>query len=54
MDNHSEEYKLWLNKQIAIGLEELDSGKGMSADGVRERIRTKAQQKETFQIISNT
>jgi antitoxin ParD1/3/4 len=43
-NDHSEEYKLWLNKQIALGLEELESGQGVSADGARERIRTKAQQ----------
>jgi antitoxin ParD1/3/4 len=43
-NDHSEEYKLWLNEQIALGLEELDSGQGVPADGIRERIRAKAQQ----------
>ncbi|MBE9212944.1 hypothetical protein IQ247_09630 [Plectonema cf. radiosum LEGE 06105] len=42
--DHSEEYKLWLNEQIALGLKELDSGKGLPAINARERICVKAQQ----------
>lgn len=43
-NDHSEEYKLWLNEQIALGLKELDSGQGVPALSTRERIRAKAQQ----------
>lgn len=43
-NDHSEEYKLWLNEQIGLGLEELDSGQSVPAEGTRERIRAKAQQ----------
>lgn len=43
-NDHSEEYKLWLNEQIAFGLKELDNGQGVPAEGLRERIRNKAQQ----------
>ncbi len=43
-NDHSEEYKLWLNEQIALGLEELNSGQSVPAEGTRERIRAKAQQ----------
>ncbi|MEA5507503.1 type II toxin-antitoxin system ParD family antitoxin [Halotia wernerae UHCC 0503] len=42
-NDHSEEYKLWLNQQIAIGLGELDNGQTLTASGARERIRNKAQ-----------
>jgi len=43
-NDHSQEYKMWLNEQIALGLSELDHGQGLSAEGARERIRNKAQQ----------
>jgi len=43
-NDHSQEYKLWLNEQIALGVSELDNGHGLPAEGARERIRTKAQQ----------
>ena len=43
-NDHSQEYKLWLNEQIALGLSELDNGQGLPAEGARERIRNKAQQ----------
>ncbi len=43
-NDHSEEYKLWLNEQIALGLEELNSGQSVPAEGTRERIRAKARQ----------
>lgn len=43
-NDHSEEYKLWLNQQIAIGLSQLDNAQGLPAEGARERIRSKAQQ----------
>jgi antitoxin ParD1/3/4 len=43
-NDHSEGYKLWLNEQIVLGLEELDSGQGVPAKGTRERIRAKAKQ----------
>jgi antitoxin ParD1/3/4 len=43
-NDHSQEYKLWLNEQIALGLSELDNGHSLPSEGVRERIRTKAQQ----------
>ncbi|MBD2594219.1 type II toxin-antitoxin system ParD family antitoxin [Nostoc spongiaeforme FACHB-130] len=42
-NDHSEEYKLWLNEQIAIGLTELDNAQSLPAEGVRERVRSKAQ-----------
>jgi antitoxin ParD1/3/4 len=42
-NDHSEEYKLWLNEQIAIGLDQLDNGQSLTASGARERIRNKAQ-----------
>ncbi|MEB3215623.1 MAG: hypothetical protein VKN72_05090 [Nostocales cyanobacterium 94392] len=42
--DHSQEYKLWLNEQIALGLKELDSGQGLPAINARERIRVKGQQ----------
>ncbi|ALF55672.1 hypothetical protein ACX27_27015 [Nostoc piscinale CENA21] len=42
-NDHSEEYKLWLNEQIAIGLAELDNAQSLPAEGVRERVRSKAQ-----------
>jgi antitoxin ParD1/3/4 len=42
-NDHSEEYKLWLNQQIAIGLGELDNGQTLPASGARDRIRNKAQ-----------
>ncbi len=42
--DYSQEYKLWLNEQIALGLSELDNGQGLPALGARERIRAKAQQ----------
>jgi antitoxin ParD1/3/4 len=42
-NDHSEEYKLWLNEQIAIGLSELDNDQSLPASGVRERVRNKAQ-----------
>jgi antitoxin ParD1/3/4 len=42
-NDHSEEYKLWLNEQIAIGLDSLDNGQSLTAEGARERIRNKAQ-----------
>ena len=41
---YSQEYKLWLNEQIALGLGELDNGQSLPAEGARERIRVKAQQ----------
>ncbi|MBD2770903.1 type II toxin-antitoxin system ParD family antitoxin [Iningainema sp. BLCCT55] len=43
-NDHSQEYKLWLNEQIALGLSELDNGQGLPAEGARERIRNKAHQ----------
>ncbi|MBR8839627.1 MAG: type II toxin-antitoxin system ParD family antitoxin [Stigonema ocellatum SAG 48.90 = DSM 106950] len=43
-NDHSQEYKLWLNEQIAQGQSELDNGQGLPADGARERIHAKAQQ----------
>lgn len=42
-NDHSEEYKLWLNQQIAIGLDQLDNSQSLTASGARERIRNKAQ-----------
>lgn len=42
-NDHSEEYKLWLNEQIAIGLDQLDNGQSLTALGARDRIRNKAQ-----------
>jgi antitoxin ParD1/3/4 len=42
-NDHSEEYKLWLNEQIAIGLDQLDNAQTLTASGARERIRNKAQ-----------
>ncbi|MCC5635584.1 type II toxin-antitoxin system ParD family antitoxin [Nostoc sp. CHAB 5844] len=42
-NDYSEEYKLWLNEQIAIGLWELDNAQSLPAEGVRERVRNKAQ-----------
>lgn len=42
-NDHSEEYKLWLNEQIAIGLDSLDNGQSLTAEGARDRIRNKAQ-----------
>ena len=43
-NSHSQEYKLWLNEQIALGLFELDNGQSLPAERVRERIRIKEQQ----------
>jgi antitoxin ParD1/3/4 len=42
-NDHSEEYKLWLNEQIAIGISQLDNGQSLPASGAQERIRNKAQ-----------
>ncbi|MEA5606380.1 type II toxin-antitoxin system ParD family antitoxin [Nostoc sp. UHCC 0252] len=42
-NDHSEEYKLWLNEQIAIGLDQLDNAQSLPASGARERIRKSAQ-----------
>ena len=42
-NDHSEEYKLWLNEKIAIGLDQLDNGQSLTALGARDRIRNKAQ-----------
>jgi antitoxin ParD1/3/4 len=42
-NDHSEEYKLWLNEQIAIGLDQLDNAQSLTASGARERIRKSAQ-----------
>ncbi|MBE9052435.1 type II toxin-antitoxin system ParD family antitoxin [Nostocales cyanobacterium LEGE 11386] len=42
-NDYSEEYKLWLNEQIAIGLSELDNARSLTAEGVRDRVRNKAQ-----------
>ena len=43
-NDHSEEYRLWLNEQIAIGLSQLDNAQSLPAEGARDRIRDKAQQ----------
>jgi len=42
-NDHSEEYKLWLNQKIVIGLDQLDNGQSLTALGARDRIRNKAQ-----------
>ena len=47
-NSQSQEYKLWLNEQIALGLSELDDEQSLPAEGVRERIRIKAQQLMTY------
>ena len=41
-NSHSQEYKLWVNEQIAFGLSELDNGQSLPGEGVRESIRSKA------------
>jgi antitoxin ParD1/3/4 len=49
-NDHSEEYKLWLNQHIAIGHNDLDNAQSLPANGARERIRNKAQQLMTKSV----